>query len=238
MSGRISHFNTAIENMSTVVKSGFNHADIIMKHMRNDRKKEENDCDVMLKVGDVSINVHQPILITFSDYFDEFFKDSRPETETITEITVTCPGQEKVSPIAVHSIIDFMYDEVFDLDEDTVDEVLLLCKHWRVDTLMEKVSSTMQKLCTVDNWLKTYQTAEKYDFKALLDHCLNVYEALNPDITSISFNEFKAIINNLSATLESDGLLKIVHNWVMNMSDESQRNRQLQQLMDIVNSTS
>ena len=109
-------------------------------------------CDFILITNTTSIECHKLVLACSSTYFLKLF--SNPE-HNINTIDVS-----HVSSYTLKSVVDFMYENEYVIDDENVFELLKLSENWNLDNLSvlcEKYANNIT--ITIDNTCRLYNSA-------------------------------------------------------------------------------
>ena len=108
-------------------------------------------CDFTLTTNDTSIECHKLVLSSASSYFSELLCDSKHNTNIID-----------VNPLPEHilrTIVAFMYNSEYVIDDDNVIELLELSITWNLDILAKLCLEYMNDNITINNACRFYNFA-------------------------------------------------------------------------------
>ena len=108
-------------------------------------------CDFTLTTNNTSIECHKLVLSSASSYFSKLLCDSEHNTNIID-----------VTPLPQHilkTVVAFMYNSEYDIDNDNVIELLKLSETWNLDILTKLCVEYMNDNITINNACRFYNFA-------------------------------------------------------------------------------
>ena len=108
-------------------------------------------CDFTLTTNDTSIECHKLVLSSASSYFSELLCDSEHVADTID-----------FTPLPEHilrTVVAFMYNSEYVIDDDNVIELLKLSGTWNLDILAKLCVEYMNDNITINNACRFYNLA-------------------------------------------------------------------------------
>ena len=108
-------------------------------------------CGFTLITNDTSIDCHKLVLSSASSYFSQLLYDSEHNTNSID-----------VTPLPEHilrTIVAFMYDSEYVIDDENVVELLELSGTWKLDILTQLCVTYMDDNITINNACRFYNFA-------------------------------------------------------------------------------
>ena len=108
-------------------------------------------CDFTLTTNNTSIECHKLVLSSASSYFSQLLCDSEQNTNIID-----------VTPLPEHilrTVVDFMYNSEYVIDDENVIELLKLSRTWNLDILAKLCMTYMNDNITINNACRFYNLA-------------------------------------------------------------------------------
>ena len=108
-------------------------------------------CDFTLTTNDTSIECHKLVLSSASSYFSQLLGDSEHTTNIIN-----------VTPLSVHTlrtVVAFMYNSEYVIDDENVLELLKLSRTWNLDILVKLCATYIHVNITINNACRFYNFA-------------------------------------------------------------------------------
>ena len=108
-------------------------------------------CDFTLTTNNTSIECHKLVLSSASSYFSQLLCDSEHNINIID-----------VTPLPEHilkTVVAFMYNREYVIDDDNVIELLKLSRHWNLDILAKLCVEYMNDNITINNACRFYNFA-------------------------------------------------------------------------------
>ena len=119
-----------------------------INNLRRHRQKKQF-CDFTITTNNTSIECHKLVLSSASFYFLLLFCD--PEQNSID----VSPLNERI----LRTVVDFMYNSEYVIDDENVIELLNLSKTWNLDILSKLCIAYMNENITINNACKFYNCA-------------------------------------------------------------------------------
>ena len=114
-------------------------------------QKKNEFCDFILTTNNTSIECHKLVLSSASSYFSQLLCDSEHNTNIID-----------VTPLPEHilrTVVAFMYNSDYVIDDDNVIELLKLSGIWNLDILAKLCVEYMNDNVTINNACRFYNLA-------------------------------------------------------------------------------
>ena len=125
-----------------------------LQHFINNlwQHQQKNEfCDFTLTTNNTSIECHKLVLSSASSYFSQLLCDSEHNTNIID-----------VTPLSEHllrTVVAFMYNSEYVIDDDNVVELLKLSGNWNLDILAKLCVEYMNDNITINNACRFYNFA-------------------------------------------------------------------------------
>ena len=114
-------------------------------------KQKTEFCDFTLATNNISIECHKLVLSSASSYFSQLLCTSKHNTNIID-----------VTPLPEHilrTVVAFMYNSEYVIDDENVIELLKLSKTWHLDILTQLCVTYMDDNITINNACRFYNYA-------------------------------------------------------------------------------
>ncbi|GAB1606106.1 kelch-like protein 10 [Argonauta hians] len=113
-------------------------------------------CDAVIQVGDVNISVHRVILAAACPYFRALFTNSKFESDRHT-VNIT-----DISAPVMSKIIDYMYTNACDINDDNVSDILVASDYLNMTHLQELCCDYLSSKISVSTCISIKNFAQKY----------------------------------------------------------------------------
>ena len=162
-------------------------------------------CDFTLTTNNTSIECHKLVLSSASSYFSKLLCDSEHNTNIID-----------VTPLSEHllrTVVAFMYNSEYVIDDDNVVELLKLSGNWNLDILAKLCVEYMNDNVTINNACRFYNFAlENVDQnnsqilnKFIREHFTSLYES--GQLSELSLKNFTTIIEHDEINVKNEDLI-------------------------------
>ena len=161
-------------------------------------------CDVVIKVGSISINAHRVVLAACSPYFSAMFsgnmRESREGLVTIKEF----------DPKAVQSLIEFCYKASISIDLSNVFHILPVANLLQMGGVQEACCQFLASQLHPSNCLGIRNFAEVHNCQSLLKKCTLFMQqrfpeiALHEEFLELNFKEVRQIISDSNLNVRGE----------------------------------
>ena len=170
---------------------------------QHQQKKEF--CDFTLTTKNTSIECHKLVLSSASSYFSQLFCDSEHNTNIID-----------VTPLPEHilrTIVAFMYNSEYVINNDNVMELLKLSKTWNLDILTKLCVEYMNDNITINNACRFYnfaldiveQQQSQHINEFIREHFTSLHES--GQLRELSLKNFTDIIEHDEINVKNEDLI-------------------------------
>lgn len=125
-------------------------------------RRDEDLCDIVLRVGSTSISAHKVVLAACSPYFKAMFagglSESRQSTVTLQEL------DER----AMETIVDFFYSGEIEISENNVQDLLPVTCVLQVQSVQQACCEFLKRQLSSENCLGISAFADRHDCAALV----------------------------------------------------------------------
>ena len=162
-------------------------------------------CGFTLITNDTSIDCHKLVLTSASSYFNQLLFDSEHKTNSID-----------VTPLPEHilrTVVAFMYNSEYVIDDENVIELLELSRTWNLDTLSQLCVTYMNDNITINNACRFYNFAlDNADHhksqilnRFIRENFTSLYES--GQLSKLSLQNFTAIIKHDEINVENEDVI-------------------------------
>lgn len=190
-------------------------------------------CDVVIKVGTITINAHRVVLAACSPYFTAMFSGNMRES---SEGVVTI---KDFDPKAVQSVIDFCYSAVISIDMSNVFHVLPVANLLQMCGVQEACCQFLASQLHPSNCLGIRNFADVHSCHGLWKKCTLFMQqrfpeiALHEEFLELRFEEVKLIISDSNLNVRGEEqVYEASMAWLKH--EKERESRYLADLMDCV----
>lgn len=161
-------------------------------------------CDVVIKVGTITVSAHRVVLAACSPYFRAMFsgsmRESREEVVTIKEF----------DPQAVQNVIEFCYQAVIHIDMGNVFQILPVANLLQMDGVQEACCQFLASQLHPSNCLGIRNFADMHNCQGLWKKCTLFMQqrfpeiALHEEFLELNFEEVKYIISDSNLNVRGE----------------------------------
>ena len=162
-------------------------------------------CDFTLTTNNTSIECHKLVLSSASSYFSQLLCDSEHKTDTID-----------FTPLPEHilrTVVAFMYNSEYVIDDDNVIELLKLSRTWNLDILAKLCLEYMNDNVTINNACRFYNFAlDNVDQhksqilnKFIREHLTSLHES--GQLRELSLKNFTTIIEHDEINVKNEDVI-------------------------------
>ena len=162
-------------------------------------------CDLILTTNNTSIECHKLVLSSASSHFSQLLCDSEHNTNIID-----------VTPLPEHilrTVVAFMYNSEYLIDDDNVIELLKLSGTWNLDILAMLCVEYMNDNITINNACRFYNVAfnnvDQHKSQAInefiRDHFTSLYES--GELWELSLKNFSNIIEHDEINVKNEDVI-------------------------------
>ena len=170
---------------------------------QHQQKKEF--CDFTLTTNNTSIECHKLVLTSASSYFCQLLCDSEHNTNIID-----------VTPLPHHilrTVVAFMYNSEYVIDDDNVIELLKFCGSWNLDILAKLCVEYMNDNITINNACRFYNFAldnvdqhkSRIVNKFIREHFTSLHES--GELSNLSLKNFTTIIEHDEINVKNEDVI-------------------------------
>ena len=162
-------------------------------------------CDFTLTTNNTSIECHKLVLSSASSYFNQLLCGS---DQNINIIDVT-PLPEHI----LRTVVAFMYNSDYDIDDENVIELLKFSKTWNLDILAKLCVTYMDDNITINNACRCYnfaldnvdQHTSHITNKFIREHFTGLYES--GQLSELSLKNFITIIEHDEINVKNEDVI-------------------------------
>jgi hypothetical protein len=177
--------------------------------------------DVTLVCGTNSetktIKAHRVVLSSVSDYFYAMFNNDLLESRK-TEIVIN-----DVEPVALSSLIDYIYSGSIELNESNIYAILSAANMLQLDKIVKLGCNYLLKNLNISNCISTFRFSEKYLFNQLNEiskqYILDNFTSLiyTFEFNELSYQEIELFLSNNDLNINNEefafeALIKWINN--------------------------
>ena len=162
-------------------------------------------CDFTLTTNNISIECHKLVLSSASSYFSQLLCDSEHNTNIID-----------VTPLPEHilrTVVAFMYNSEYVIDDENVIEILNLCGTWHLDILAKLCVEYMNDNISINNACRFYNFAldnvdqHKSEIvnKFIREHFTSLHES--GQLSELSLKNFTTIIKHDEINVKNEDVI-------------------------------
>ena len=161
-------------------------------------------CDVVVQVGDLTINAHRVILAACSPYFHAMFSGEMKESQ---QGVVTIKGFD---PSAIQSLIDFSYSASITIDLSNVLEVLPAASLLQMVGVQNACCTFLSSQLHPSNCLGILKFADMHSCTGLCKKCTMFMEqrfpeiALHEEFLELTFEEVRKIVSDSNLNVRGE----------------------------------
>ncbi|XP_035678420.1 kelch repeat and BTB domain-containing protein 8-like isoform X2 [Branchiostoma floridae] len=182
-------------------RSNYAHAGEVLRELNSQRERAELT-DVVLEVGGRSFPCHRAILASCSPYFRGMFTSGYAEAKQ-ERISI-----QDVSPVAMATILDYIYDKsgCLQSEPDQVQAVMSAARLLQVDFVCKEAAEYMKNHLDVSNCTDVLMYADMLGDLVLVDYCAT-YIASRFDQVALQPSFLQLPLALLQSLLTRDDLL-------------------------------
>ena len=162
-------------------------------------------CDITLTTNNTSIECHKIVLSSASSYFSQLLCDSE-HTTNIIDVT---PLPESI----LRTVVAFMYNSEYVIEDDNVIELLKLSRTWNLDNLANLCVEYMNDNIIINNACRFYNVAldnvDQHKSRAInkfiRDHFTSLYES--GELWELSLKNFTNIIEHDEINVKNEDVI-------------------------------
>ena len=184
-------------------------------------KDQNHLCDVVIRVGSVSIHAHRVVLAACSPYFHAMFSREMLET-TLGRVSI-----KDQDPEAVRSIVEFCYTSTIKIDMCNVQQLLPTAVLLQTSGVQEACCSFLASQLHPSNCLGICKFSDFYNCEGLWKKC-NIFMlqhfpevALHEEFLELTFEEVAKIISDGHLnTRGEEQVYEAAMTWIRHQLDE------------------
>ena len=163
-------------------------------------------CDVTLTTSNTSIECHKLVLSSASSYFSQLLCDSEHNTITIIDVT---PLPEHI----LRTIVAFMYNSEYVINDENVTELLKLSGTWNLDILAKLCVTYLNDNITINNACRFYnftlnnvdQHITQKTNRFIREHFTSLHES--GQLRELSLKNFATIIEHDEINVKNEDVI-------------------------------
>ena len=199
----------------------------------NQLRKENMNCDVVIKIGDVTYPAHRLILISRMEFFKNMFNaEMKEKKEPVVTLEPTI-----VSSNVFEDILNYIYTSELKFTEENAAPIYVAANFFYDEKLMKKAESFMETNLKVTNVSEFLQIAMRIGLNSLEEKCKNfivensLSEIVKRDLIPwLSFEDLKMVLEEFKKKSKQEEMFHFAIEWVE--LDEDQRDSKLPELLE------
>ncbi|XP_031551628.1 kelch-like protein diablo [Actinia tenebrosa] len=199
----------------------------------NSQRQSNILCDVVLVVKNQEFPAHKGILAANSNYFMAMF------TTNMVEKIQTRIDLKEMDPLAIKSILDFIYTGELKIDERNVRVLLEASNFLFISAVKDACCHYLGSVLEADNCLTIMSIADEFFCEKLHHKALNLFYkefltiAKHEDFMNLNVDEMIVLLSSDEVRVESeDQMFEVLANWIS--YDLKERKKHLARLMPLV----
>ena len=189
----------------------------VMEDMRRTNKL----CDVVIKVGSLSLNAHRVILASSSPYFDAMFSGKNVESQGgVVNI-------KEFNPDAIQNLVDFFYTSSLTINSSNVQELLPAAGLLQLDGVVGACCDFLASQLHPSNCLGIRLFSSTHTCSSLWRQCNMFMQQRFPEIVlheeflDLGFDELYKVVSDSSLNVRGEEqVYEAVLSWVRHRLDE------------------
>ena len=171
-------------------------------HIMKKHQENREFCDFTLSTTNGEVECHKLVLSSSSSYFRSLLSNK----ECVKNIIDVSP----LSLEALETVVAFMYNCDYNVNEGTVADLLNISIKWRLTFLIARCYDFMRQNVTIKNACMYYRLASQFENNAILKHMDDFIRGHFEDIseskniTDLTMEDFCEIISNDSIKVKSE----------------------------------
>ena len=183
-----------------------NNTEQLQGFITNRYQQQKNEfCDITLATNNTSIDCHKTVLSSASSYFSQLLCDSEHNTNIID-----------VTPLPEHllrTVVAFMYDSEYVIDDENVIDLLNLCGTWNLDILAKLCVSYINDNVTINNACRFYNFALdnvdhdnlQFENHFIRKHFTSLHES--GQLSELSLKSFNTLIEHDAINVKNEDVI-------------------------------
>ncbi|KAK3609269.1 hypothetical protein CHS0354_001867 [Potamilus streckersoni] len=201
-----------------------NHADDLIGSI-NKLRQQQNLCDVIIYLGDLTLPAHRLVLTACSPYFSNLFCSRGIPSGGSVDVLL-----EGLNPKSVESIIEFFYTCAISVTDDNVWDILPAASTLQALEIQNVCSGFLSSQIQLKNCMQIYDIACQCNCMDLKNEAADFIQKnfdmiLQEDtFCELSFREMMCQLKQLmSDVITEDELYKAIISWILQCAEERQQ---------------
>lgn len=182
-------------------------------------RRNEEFCDVQVRVGKKCFGAHRCVLSSGCKYFKYMFSSGMKESVVnVVEI-------QGISESIFDIILSFIYTGNVVADLEDIQDLIIAANMFQITSLKEACSSYLQKRIDCDNCIGLFEFADVYECPELkklakvfiMEKFVDVFSPENQEFLNLDHKKLSDILNDEDIKIESeDQILNVAFKWLLN----------------------